>query len=181
MRNTLPESRSLDDRCLSTGSTTAHVSYRAVAPIRLVQSGQHTVLRTTKARVLLTILALATSSACAGRTRPPDAPVSGPAGEGRPTPRTVSEAVAYTLRYLHEIDLNALRTTPRAELRNFLHGFQMSARYAFGLGDGSNRELLRSCGSESIVLEECLLIILDATWATLQQRTDTIPTRAPPR
>jgi hypothetical protein len=44
----------------------------------------------------------------------------------------------------------------------------MTARHDFGLSSG-NPELLRSCGSETMVLEECLLVILDAVWLDLNK------------
>jgi hypothetical protein len=69
---------------------------------------------------------------------------------------------------MSSVEKSQLKAMRRDEVGNLLHGFQMTARHDFGLSSG-NPELLRSCGSETMVLEECLLVILDAVWLELNK------------
>jgi hypothetical protein len=124
------------------------------------------------------LLVAALGMACTARHRsPPPATAAAsvaaasPADTADPWPKTVAEAAAITVKRMSAAEREDLRRLSREQLEGRLHGYQMTARNQFGLLKG-NTALLRSCGSETIVLEDCLLIILEATWASLQRRWD---------
>lgn len=111
-----------------------------------------------------------------GCVRPPKAaenPSPAPAATARDSagveryPQTVAEAVAMTLAKMSKAEKDELRAVPRKDLPQLLHGFQMTKRHEYGLSR-DNLALLQSCGSQTTVLEECLLVILDAIWLALQ-------------
>jgi hypothetical protein len=82
----------------------------------------------------------------------------------------VAEAVAFTLAKMSASQKDQFRRMRRNEVPGLLHGFQMTARHEFGLaGSEGNAALLRSCGSETMVLEDCLLVVLDAIWVELNK------------
>jgi hypothetical protein len=87
-------------------------------------------------------------------------------------PRSVAEAVAWSLARMSPSQKEQIRVMRREDVRGMLHGFQMSARHDFGLASGSgNPELRRSCGSETMVLEDCLVVVLEAIWLELNKDT----------
>jgi hypothetical protein len=92
-----------------------------------------------------------------------------PASDTTAVPATVAEAARRTIAAMNGIEQQTLRNMRRGDVPSLLHGYQMTARYSFGLSDGTNTALLRSCGSPTLPVEECLLVILDAAWLLLQK------------
>jgi hypothetical protein len=91
-------------------------------------------------------------------------------------PRTVAEAVTSALSKMSDTQKSQLRRMRRDEVPGMLHGFQMSARHDLGLSSSEgNAALLRSCGSATMVLEECLLVVLDAMWLELNKSARQLP------
>jgi hypothetical protein len=140
----------------------------ALVAYALPRSRAACILKGMKAQQLLIALLALAASACGRRpASAEDFSAAAPPAETR-YPRSVAEAAAMSLARMSVSEKTQLKAMKRDEVRALLHGFQMTARHDFGLSSG-NPELLRSCGSETMVLEECLLVILDAAWLELNK------------
>ena len=118
----------------------------------------------------LTLLLAAVLVACASRRTlsRADSTTAQPVDTTAKFPRTVAQAVDQALAKMTAGEKERIRIMRREDVPTLLHGFQMTARHEYGLSAG-NPELLKSCGSETMVLEDCLLVILDAVWLALNK------------
>jgi hypothetical protein len=98
--------------------------------------------------------------------------MSRPDDDGTPKrlPRTVDEAVDEIISGLSDDDKALVRGTARGDLIRFHHGWGTGIRNGFGLW-GGNTELLASCGSPIMHADDASMVIIEAVWARLQEKS----------
>lgn len=84
-------------------------------------------------------------------------------------PKTVEEAVDQILSSMSESDKELVKNTHEEGLDSFHVGWGMGIRNGFGLW-GSNKELLKACGSEDMDPDEASMVIIKAVWENLQKK-----------
>jgi hypothetical protein len=84
-------------------------------------------------------------------------------------PKTVSEAVDHMIAALGHEEEELIKNADEADLGEFHFGLGTGIREAFQLWHG-NKELLESCGSETIHPDEASIVIIEALWRRLQTR-----------
>jgi hypothetical protein len=84
-------------------------------------------------------------------------------------PRTVQEAVDHMIAALGRDEKELIKNAGEADLVEFHFGLGTAIREAFQLWHG-NKELLKSCGSESMHPDDAAMVIIEALWRRLQTR-----------
>jgi hypothetical protein len=87
----------------------------------------------------------------------------------RRLPKTLEEEVNYMIAALGPGEKELIRTTDEADLEEFHYGLGTSIRKVFQLWHG-NKDLLKSCGSETLHADDASLVIIEALWRRLQTR-----------
>jgi hypothetical protein len=98
--------------------------------------------------------------------------MSGPGIDGthKRLPRTVDEAVAEIISGLSDENKALVRGTARRDLIRFHHGWGTGIRNDFDLW-GGNTELLASCGSPRMHADSASMVIIEAVWSRLQEKS----------
>ena len=84
-------------------------------------------------------------------------------------PRTVQEAVDHMSAALGPDEKELIRTAGKADLGQFHFGLGTGIREVLHLWHG-NKDLLKSCGSESMHPDDASMVIVEALWRRLQTR-----------
>lgn len=97
---------------------------------------------------------------------------SGKSDKGHDWPTTVDETVDHILAGMPEEDKQTVRSTPKADLIMFHHGWGTGIRNGLDLW-GGNAALLQSCaevsGSAFMDADEASGVIIEAVWRRLQE------------
>jgi|WetSurMetagenome_2_1015567.scaffolds.fasta_scaffold319018_2 hypothetical protein len=84
-------------------------------------------------------------------------------------PKPVQEAVDQMIATLSREDKGLIRTVDETDLGQFHFGSGTGIREVFKLWDGS-KDLLKSCGSESMHPDDAAMVIIEALWRRLQTK-----------
>jgi len=86
-------------------------------------------------------------------------------------PKTITEALHCLMTRLSDEDKIKMKTAKKEDLVMLHFGLGMYIRNEFGLSKG-NKELLESCGSESMHPDDASSVIMKKLWETLQLVSD---------